>query len=144
MNITVKKHKGIRSHVYNDAVLLRRQVFVIEQKIDARLEVDENEDLAFYVVVYADCEPAATGRYRETEIGIKLERFATLSSFRGKGLGKIVLSEVLKNVVNLGKTIYLHSQESAVDFYLKNGFIISGDPFFEAGIRHYKMVYSFK
>ncbi len=142
MKIIVKHHKGTGSEVYNAAVRLRTQVFVEEQKIDSRLEIDENENIASYVVVYADGKPVSTGRYRETEKGIKMERFATLPEYRGKGLGRIVVNELLKEILPLEKTIYLHSQESAVDFYLKNGFILIGEPFLEAGIRHYKMIYS--
>jgi predicted GNAT family N-acyltransferase len=141
MKIVVKHHKGLGSEIYNDAVKLRTMVFVEEQKISARLEIDENEDIASYVVVYENGQPVSTGRYRETEIGIKMERFATLPEFRGKGMGRIVVNAILKEILPLKKTIYLHSQESAVEFYLKNGFILIGEPFSEAGIRHYKMVY---
>jgi len=141
MNIIIKNQKGTGSEVYADALKLRTLVFVEEQKIDARLEIDENEDAASYVVVYADGLPASTGRYRETEKGIKMERFATLSEYRGKGLGRIVLNEILKQIGSTDRTVYLHSQESAVGFYLKNGFKVIGDPFYEAGIKHYKMQY---
>ena len=142
MNIVVKHHKGTGSEIYNDAVKLRTLVFVVEQKIDTRLEIDENEEIASYVVVYSEGKPVSTGRYRATDKGIKMERFATLPEHRGKGMGRVVVEEILKNIIPLQKTIYLHSQESAVDFYLKNGFILIGEPFFEAGIRHYKMIYS--
>lgn len=142
MKIIVKHHKGTGSEIYNDAVRLRTRVFIEEQKIDKRIEIDENEDRAYYVVVYSEGKPVSTGRYRETEKGIKMERFATLPEYRGKGMGRIVVNEILKEILPLEKTIYLHSQESAVDFYLKNGFILIGDPFLEAGIRHYKMIYS--
>lgn len=141
MNTTLKTHQGKGSTVYEDALSIRKAVFVVEQKIDARLEVDENEEKATYVVVYSDGIPASTGRFRKTEKGVKLERFATLPAFRGKGTGTIVLGKILELTLPLKDEIYLHSQESAVGFYLKNGFSITGDPFYEAGIKHYRMVY---
>jgi predicted GNAT family N-acyltransferase len=140
MNIEIKTCRGRGSRVYDDAVLLRTMVFVEEQQIDARLEIDENEEVASYVVVYSDGKPASTGRYRQTEKGIKLERFATLPAYRGGGLGRIVLNEIMTQAGVFGKKIYLHSQETAVGFYQKNGFVVEGDEFYEAGIKHYRMV----
>jgi len=84
----------------------------------------------------------ATARWRETENGIKLERFATLYEFRNKGIGAKILSEVMKDVLPLDRPIYLHSQSDAVNFYKRSGFMISGDTFYEAGIRHFLMVYT--
>ena len=144
MKIEIKHIKGAKNEIYNDAVNIRKQVFVVEQKIDKHLEIDENENIASYIVVYADGLAVSTGRYRETKEGIKMERFATLPAFRGKGMGRIVLKEILKYILPLNKQIYLNSQDSATGFYLKNGFTISGEPFYEAGIKHYRMLYSEK
>ena len=83
----------------------------------------------------------ATARWRETSNGIKLERFAALKKSRGKGIGTILLKEVIKDVIPLSKLIYLHSQHTAVNLYLKNGFEIIGEAFEEAGIKHFYMEY---
>ncbi len=123
------------------AFAIRKKVFVIEQKVDPDLEYDEFEDNAQHYLVYLDKNPVATARRRETEKGIKLERFAVLKDFRNKGIGTELLKFVLKDVIPLSKYIYIHSQINALNFYLRNGFKIKGSKFIEADIEHYFMRY---
>jgi predicted GNAT family N-acyltransferase len=122
------------------AFAIRRQVFVEEQGVDANLEYDHEEEAHHYLLLLGD-KPVAAARWRETEKGIKLERFAVLPSFRNRGIGEIILKEVLKEVRLSGKLIYLHSQLRAVPFYERNGFVKSGAVFTEAGIEHFLMKY---
>jgi predicted GNAT family N-acyltransferase len=117
---------------------IRIQVFVEEQKVDPELEYDHEEESHFYLL-YVDGKPVATARWRETEKGIKLERFAMLKEFRNLGLGSELLKEVLKDVQKLDKKIYLHSQLKAVSYYERAGFKKVGEIFTEAGIGHYLM-----
>jgi predicted GNAT family N-acyltransferase len=120
------------------AFFIRRKVFVDEQGVDQKLEYDNEEQSNHYLLLVAG-KPIATARWRETEKGIKLERFAVLPEFRNRGFGEIILDAVLNDVRHLGKTIYLHSQVRAVSFYERNGFIKEGEMFIEAGIEHYYM-----
>jgi predicted GNAT family N-acyltransferase len=120
------------------AFAIRRMVFVEEEGVDPGLEYDHEEEAHHYLLLMAG-KALATARWRETEKGIKLERFAVLPEFRNRGLGGIILKEVLKDVIPLGKAIYLHSQLRAVPFYERNGFVKDGDLFFEAGMGHYLM-----
>ena len=117
---------------------IRIQVFVEEQKVDPELEYDHEEESHFYLL-FDEGKPIATARWRETEKGIKLERFAMLREFRNQGLGSELLKEVLKDVQKLKKKIYLHSQLNAVSYYERAGFKKVGDKFTEAGIEHYLM-----
>ena len=48
------------------------------------------------------------------------------------------------NTIRNEKFIYLHAQESVIDFYFKLGFKKIGSPFFEAEIPHQKMMYDQK
>ena len=121
---------------------IRRRVFVDEQGVDPALEYDKEENAHHYLLTIND-KPIATARWRETEEGIKLERFAVLSEFRNRGIGEIILKEVMKDVIPLGKLIYLHSQARAVPFYERNRFKKEGEIFMEAGIEHYYMKYSY-
>jgi predicted GNAT family N-acyltransferase len=122
------------------AFAIRKKVFVEEQGVDPGLEYDNEEQAHHYLLLLGE-KAIATARWRETEKGIKLERFAVLPEFRNRGIGEIILKEVLKDVVPLEKTIYLHSQVKAVTFYERNGFHKSGDQFTEAGIGHFLMKY---
>ena len=120
------------------AFFIRRKVFVDEQGVDRTLEYN-NEDQSNHYLLFLAGKPIATARWRETENGIKLERFAVLPEFRNRGFGEIILKEVLKDVKPTGKIIYLHSQARAVPFYERNGFNKVGEMFVEAGIEHYYM-----
>ncbi|MEZ5083912.1 MAG: GNAT family N-acetyltransferase [Bacteroidales bacterium] len=83
----------------------------------------------------------ATARWRTTDKGIKLERFALLKELRNMGLGAILLEKILSDVKKFKKPIYLHSQVIAKNYYKRAGFVEEGDHFFEAGIEHVKMFY---
>jgi len=123
------------------ALAIRHEVFVKGQNVDPALEY-EHEDDAHHYLLLLDEKPAATARWRETESGIKLERFATLEEYRNKGFGAALLKEILKDIIPLKKKIYLHSQLTAVKFYEKYGFVKEGEIFFEANIGHYKMIFA--
>ncbi|NTW32437.1 MAG: GNAT family N-acetyltransferase [Bacteroidetes bacterium] len=126
---------------FKKALGIRTKVFVQEMSIDPKLEYDGFDLTAHHFLLIENNEPIATARWRETIKGIKLERFAVIKEQRGKGIGTLILKEVLKDTIQFSKTIYLHSQHSAVNLYLKNGFEIIGEAFEEAGIRHFYMEY---
>jgi predicted GNAT family N-acyltransferase len=120
------------------AFAIRRKVFVEEEGVDPELEYDQEEEAHHYLLLLGG-KALATARWRETEKGIKLERFAVLPEFRNRGLGGIILKEVLNDVTSPGKTVYLHSQLRAVPFYERHGFVKEGEIFYEAGMGHYLM-----
>jgi predicted GNAT family N-acyltransferase len=128
--------------LFEKAMKIRTSVFVEELNIDPTLECDEFDGIAHHYLLLEDETPMATARWRETAKGIKLERFAVPAKYRNKGLGSFLVKEVLNDVIPLSKKIYLHSQHTAVNLYLKNGFKVIGEPFEEAGIRHFYMEYS--
>ena len=86
-----------------------------------------------------------TCRYRATDKGYKLERFAVLKEHRTAGIGAALLNNCLEIVTPLISQelsiIYLHAQEHAMKFYQKYGFAAQGERFYEAGIPHFKMVF---
>jgi predicted GNAT family N-acyltransferase len=137
----IEKFRQTRSALFAFARGIRQEVFVTEQQVPESLEYEHDEE-AWHYLLFEDDIPKATARWRETESGIKLERFAIPLKFRNKGLGSIILKRVLDDTQPLRKTIYLHAQVSAVRFYERAGFATSGGSFFEAGIEHYRMVYS--
>jgi predicted GNAT family N-acyltransferase len=138
---TVVRFNQSKNDLFEKAINIRTTVFVDELNIDPELECDEFDNIAHHYLLLENEIPLATARWRETSKGIKLERFAALKKFRGKGIGTYLLKEVLKDVIPLSKRIYLHSQHTAVNLYLKNGFEIIGEPFEEAGIKHFYMEY---
>lgn len=125
-----------REQIFN----IRRHVFVEEQQVDEREEYDEYETSSKHLIALIDDHPVGTCRYRNTDKGIKLERFAVLSEYRGRGVGEKLVQSVLA-AVDCNQHIYLHAQVQVVDFYSKYGFYKTGNKFEEAGIQHYKMIF---
>ena len=135
--------KIVKSNSEKELVLsIRKEVFIRGLNIPEHMEIDHNEDLATYVLAYIDNIPVGTARWRETKIGIKLERFAVLSEYRSNGIGQQMTKFILKNLHN-SKIIYLYAQKSAIKFYEKLGFKSVGNLFEEVGIKHQKMIYIF-
>jgi len=124
-----------------EANVIRQQVFVEEQNVEPSLEYDEYESEAVHYLLYVEDKAVATARWRETSRGIKLERFATLTTHRNKGLGAILLRDIMDDILPLGKEIYLHSQLLAIPFYARFGFEKIGQQFTEADIEHFEMIY---
>jgi predicted GNAT family N-acyltransferase len=135
---TVKRFSIQDTLMAQKAFAIRKAVFVEEQGVDANLEYDHEEE-AHHYLLFLGAKPIATARWRETEKGIKLERFAVMPQFRNRGIGEIILKEVLQDVSSMGKRIYLHAQIKAVSFYERNGFYKIGEKFTEAGIEHFRM-----
>jgi predicted GNAT family N-acyltransferase len=120
---------------------VRRAVFVIEKSVSEEEEYDEFEISSTHLFATCDNRVVGTCRYRKTSQGTKLERFAVLEAYRTRSVGASLLKAAL-SAVDQGKLIYLHAQVQVVDFYKKYGFAQVGEQFEEAGIQHYKMVYS--
>ena len=124
---------------YKDCLYIRNKVFIEEQNINEKLEYDDKKVSAIYIVAKINLIAIGTARYRSTEIGMKLERFAVLKEYRGLGVGKSLVSFLIK-ILKSEKNLYLNSQKKVAGFYEKLGFKIRGDVFYEAKIPHYKMV----
>ena len=71
---------------------IRKDVFVKEQQCDPKDEYEFEEESTHYLLSEKNI-PLATARYRKTENGIKMERFAVLKSKRGKGYGIKILKK---------------------------------------------------
>ncbi len=120
---------------------IRKKVFVEEQEVDRDLEFDGLDKYCQHYLVFDNNRAIATARWRKTDKGIKIERFAVLKEYRNEGVGKFMLHTMINDLDSLDVMFYLHAQESAVKFYEKFGFRIEGEQFIEANIVHYKMCY---
>ena len=118
---------------------IRREVFVDEQKCDPKDEYEFEEESTHYLLSNKNA-PLATARYRKTENGIKMERFAVLKAERGKGYGLKMLQQMILDLSCFNEKKYLHAQVQVVEFYEKVGFKKIGEIFDEVGIMHYKMI----
>lgn len=118
---------------------VRREVFVIEQNCPPELEWEFEDESTHFLATVND-DPAGASRWRKTEKGYKLERFAVLKKYRQRGIGQLLVKMVLADLPQDADYIYLHAQLSAVGLYKKFGFQKEGEQFEEAYIQHFKMV----
>ncbi|MDI1234558.1 MAG: GNAT family N-acetyltransferase [bacterium] len=137
MEINVKKvtNKAEKKAAFD----IRQVVFVIEQVVDPAEEYDEYDEACTHFLATADGVACGTARWRFKAPGIiKLERFAVLENYRGKGVGAALVKAVLSDLP-LADKVMMHAQLHAIPFYQKLGFETYGPQFDEAGIEHFAM-----
>jgi predicted GNAT family N-acyltransferase len=132
------------------AYAVRREVFVVEQEVAPDDEFDEFEENSRHFLVSTDNGKAVgTARWRFTDSGIKLERFAVLKEYRGKGIGAALVQAVMDDIRTQTQNqsvpkVYMHAQLRAMPLYNRFGFKQEGEQFVECGIQHYTMVWEEK
>jgi predicted GNAT family N-acyltransferase len=139
MPAIVQVNKITDSNTLEKVFAIRREVFVVEQDCPPELEW-EFEDESNHFLATVDGEPAGACRWRKTDKGYKLERFAVLKKFRGMGVGQELVRSVLADLPADADYVYMHAQIQAVPLYEKFNFEKVGAEFEEAGIRHFKMI----
>jgi len=124
--------------ILEEAFKIRRKVFVEEQEVDETEEYEFEEESTHFIAEINGTY-VGTARWRKTENGVKLERFAVLNEFRSMGVGSALVQTVIQNIPQEFTYLYLHAQLTAMDLYAKFGFTQVGPMFVEADIKHYKM-----
>ncbi len=126
---------------FEDALHVRRVVFIEEQHVPEEEEIDQYEDECTHVVIYDQDQPIAAGRLRELEGLAKMERICVLASHRKYGVGKLVMEKLESLAKSKGiEKLKLNSQTHAEDFYKKLGYETISDIFMDAGIPHVTMI----
>jgi predicted GNAT family N-acyltransferase len=124
------------------AFALRHEVFVVEQRVPAKLERDAYDASADHAIAVerGGCV-LATGRLVALDARRgKVGRMAVAASRRGEGLGAMVLAELERAARARGlREVVLHAQLSAKGFYERLGYLAEGAVFEEAGIAHVTM-----
>jgi predicted GNAT family N-acyltransferase len=140
MNREVRVSKVTEANDLAQASVIRKKVFVDEQGCPPELEVEHDSESNHFLAT-VDGVPAGASRWRKTDNGYKLERFAVLKEYRGFGVGQAMIKAVVGDLPKDAGKVYLHAQIQAVRLYEKSNFKKEGPEFEEAGIRHYKMVW---
>ena len=127
---------------YQEALRIRRIVFIEEQRVPEDIEIDEFEDSSTHFLIYDGEEAVGAARLRVKGPWIKFERIAVLNSMRGKGAGKELVEKMMAHAhVHFPHLApMMNSQLSAEGFYRKLGWKPQGEVFYEAGIPHIQMV----
>ena len=120
---------------------LRLDVFVKEQSVPIKDEIDEHDFSAHHAIAIHKNLVIATGRvFREQEPIAIIGRMAVMYEYRRKKLGTKILDLLETKALGIGCVkVQLHAQKHAQRFYESNQYIAFGKEFEEAGIRHKKM-----
>ena len=119
---------------------IRTTVFIQEQRVPVELEWDEFDIASMHLLAFnMQGKPVGTARLlSDGHIG----RMAVLKEWRGKGYGSAMLKRILDELRSRHiQKAMLNAQTTAVKFYEKFGFQVSGEVFVEAGISHVKMIF---
>ena len=138
--ITIEYTTDLNSKTYHDALNIRKEVFIKEQNVDEKIEID-GEDNCTHATLYKDHQAAGTARYFPTnDNGIHVQRVAVLKEYRHQGIASKLLNNLIKRVKDSGYTyVILGAQDHAQDFYTQLGFEVVGEQYREAGILHHDM-----
>lgn len=125
---------------YQDALSVRRKVFIEEQNVSEEEEIDEHEQTAAHFIAYNGDEPVGAGRFRQVEDKGKVERICVLPSHRMKKVGQRMMFAIENYAREKGlNTLTLGAQTHAQDFYNRLGYETYSDVFDDAGIPHVAM-----
>ena len=116
---------------------IREEVFLKEQGFQS--DKDQIDDIAIHIVGFENDTPVATCRVFESETkGVYiLGRLAVVKEYRGRGFGKELIRQAEKCVKELdGKSLTMHSQLHAKEFYSKLGYQEYGQVEYEQNQPH--------
>ncbi|MEN6585425.1 MAG: GNAT family N-acetyltransferase [Sulfuricella sp.] len=129
------------SPLWQPAIGLRYEVFVVEQKVPEELEIDALDDTAHHLLVQ-DGDQNCVGVMRiviKGNVG-KIGRVAVAREYRRQGVGAEMMEKALAYCRSLKlASVSLDSQSYITAFYERLGFIREGDEFMDAGIPHVHM-----
>ncbi|WNN66219.1 GNAT family N-acetyltransferase [Levilactobacillus namurensis] len=128
---------------YQDAVTIRKAVFINEEGIDPKDELDGTDEDKMHYVGYVDDQPVTTARIDMLAGNrVKIQRVATVASARHHGYAGQLIKQIIGDAQRSDVAhIELDAQLPAIAFYQELGFEPVGEPFEEAGIQHRTMRY---
>ena len=127
--------------LFDIAADIRHNVFVIEQKCDPNLEIDEFDADAIHLLAMHGDDCIGTGRIFKYNDSYHMGRICVLSEYRNMNFGYDIVKSLCDKVfkIDADTKILIHAQKYVEHFYEKFGFTSYGDIFFEENIPHIKM-----
>ena len=136
---------GAWAELHEDAMKVRIEVFVEEQRIPLAMEQDPADEVSLHAVAYNRLGmPVATGRLLPAEEATgRIGRMAVKRVLRRAELGSQVLIALVDAARARGdRQVLVHAQRVAEGFYARSGFVPQGEGFEEVGLPHIEMVRS--
>lgn len=128
--------------------VLRGEVLRAGRPPEASVMPDDDHPLARHVAVYLGDELVSVGSVLpgdppwapERRPGWRIRGMATREGFRGRGLGNVVLTDLIDYARDHGgDVIWCNARMGAPRFYARAGFVTHGDVFVTEGIDHIHM-----
>ncbi|QBQ08058.1 acetyltransferase, GNAT family protein [Spiroplasma gladiatoris] len=141
-NLTFKVEFSVDNIIFFHALNIRKIIFVDEQKattIDN--EIDDYDEFAYHVVGFLNNEPICCARIFLKDNRYFLGRVGVIKEQRNKNIGKkliLFIIEYMKEELE-ARSLYIHAQINALNFYKSLNFKEFGEEFLEANIKHINM-----
>lgn len=140
MQTVMKWTTDTTCQTYQDALMIRKNVFVHEQNVPLSIEIDSFENACLHGVYYIDDQPVGTVRLQSKKHVGKVQRVAVLKQYRKQKIGELLMYAVEQQAKQLRLThLTLGAQMHAISFYEKLGYIVMSTPYEEANIMHCQM-----
>lgn len=125
---------------YDEAVSLRQEILRKPLGLTFTQEELEKEKYHIHIAGFLEKELCVTAVLVPEGNTCKMQRVATKASLQNRGFGSALLAFCEAFAKEQGyASIYCHARSTAVPFYLKNHYVLEGEPFDEDGIPHHKM-----
>lgn len=126
----------------DDAFFIRANVFIVEQGF--QVEFDDLDKICWHLTVYDGGEPIGAARiYEEAEGEWHIGRVCVVENYRGKRVGRLILSACEDKIRELSKgkpaVALLGAQTRVKGFYLRNGYQVSGEEYMAESCPHIPM-----
>jgi ribosomal protein S18 acetylase RimI-like enzyme len=128
------------SSEYQNALYLREDILRKPLGLFLTSEERERDKEHVHIVGFVEDAVCATAVLVPEGDRLKMRQVAVKEGFRGKGFASAMLKFCEEYALGKGfNEIYCHARETAIPFYLKNHYLIEGEPFIETTIPHVKM-----
>ena len=120
-----------------DAVKIRTEVFIVEQKFEEK--IDDVDNFATHIVMYDGDKPIAVCRffYDDNKQAYKIGRVAVVKEYRNKNIGSKIMAEAENCIKDKGASfVMLSAQIRVKDFYKKLGYTEVGEIYYEEYCPH--------
>ena len=138
VDVEVRRHQGERE--MTDLLVVRHEVFCVEQGVSEREELDGRDGDGVHLVAVADGEVLATCRLLFVGPTVQLSRLAVRPDARRRGIASRLLALADDETRTAGaRRLVLHAQTYARSLYEGAGYEPRGRVFMESGIEHVAM-----
>lgn len=124
--------------ITEDILNLRTDVFIKEQNVPVKLEVEKDEGKYLHCCIYMEDKLIAYARINNHFDVSIIGRVCVDKNYRHLGFGSKIMRFAEKQITT--SRIELHAQCRVKDFYKKLGYQSVGEEFLEAGIKHITMI----